>query len=127
MHSLEMRTEMGIVTLGPWPSKFIFQNHSELHQTRGVYIVPLKSNESAIDSITLLHDGILFQITAPAMTNGINPPRLDTLMKPGVFVNFVTSNPKRMCSSFGPLKPRHMIISQNKISTERGKAYASLR
>ena len=94
MRNLETDKDMGIVTLGPWPTKYVFQNHSEIQTVRDVYNVPMKSNEPAIDSI-VPYDGILFQITAAEATHGINRPRLDTLMKSGIFRDYYNRNPKK--------------------------------
>jgi hypothetical protein len=94
MRNLETGKDMGIVTLGPWPIKFVFQNHSEIQTVRDVYNVPMKSNEPAIDSI-IPYDGNLFQITAAEAIHGINRPRLDTLMKSGIFQDYYNRNPKK--------------------------------
>ena len=94
MRKLGSGKNMGIVTLGPWPTKFVFQNHSDVQTVRDIYNVPVKSNEPSIDSI-VPYDGILFQITAAEASHGINRPRLDTLMKSGVFQDYYNGNPKK--------------------------------
>ena len=94
MKNLESGKDLGVVLLGPWPTKNIYESHAQLDPAKGVYNVPLKSNEPAIDSVAP-YDGYAFQITSAAHQHGINRPKLDDLIKTGVFDDYKRRNSKK--------------------------------
>jgi hypothetical protein len=87
MKNLDNGKSMGSVKLGPWKTKNLYQNHSQLRDAKGVINIPLKGGEAAVDYLVPF-DGCCFQI-AVSGKQGINRPGLDTLIKTGVFNNFV--------------------------------------
>ena len=58
--------------------------------------IPLKGNEAAVDCLAP-YDGICFQITIAA-SHGINRPKLDMLVKTGIFNGFKIRHPRRNIS-----------------------------
>jgi len=73
MKNLETDKKLGTVRLGPWKTKNIYERHSSICQDKGVYNVPMKSNEASVDSI-VPSEGYMFQITTSAHGHGINRP-----------------------------------------------------
>jgi hypothetical protein len=90
-------TELGAVRLGPWKIKNMYESQSLIDQRPGVYNVPVRKNESAIDSI-VPWDGFCFQITTAGERHGINRAGFDKLIKSKAldrFINGGKNNAKR--------------------------------
>ena len=94
MKNLETGKDLGVLLLGPWPTKNIYESHAQLDAAKGVYNVPLKSNEPAIDSVAP-YDGYAFQITSATHQHGINRPKLNDLIKTKIFEDYKRRNPKK--------------------------------
>jgi len=99
MKNLETDKKLGTVRLGPWKTKNIYERHSSICQDKGVYNVPMKSNEASVDSI-VPSEGYMFQITTSAHGHGINRPGIDQLMKSNPFSEFNRSKGKKKKLSF---------------------------
>jgi hypothetical protein len=93
MKNLDTGKSMGSVRLGPWKTKNLYQNHTQLQNGKGIYNVPLKGNEAAVDSL-VPYDGYCFQITI-GEKHGINRPALDTLIATSIFQDFLKRKPRR--------------------------------
>ena len=92
MKNLETQKFVGSTfRLGPWKSKHIYQNHSEISLAEGVYNVPAKRNEVSIDAI-VPSEGYLFQVMTSPGGHGINRLGLDTLMKSNPFRDFTRNH-----------------------------------
>jgi hypothetical protein len=94
MKNLETGKNLGVVLLGPWRTKNIYESHAQLDPAKGMYNVPLKSHEPAIDSV-VLYNGYAFQITSAAHQHGINRPKLDDLINTKGFEDYKCRNAKK--------------------------------
>ena len=86
MRDLETGKEMGKTRLGPWRTKNVYFNHSQVKPDKDVYNLPHKREEGAIDSL-VPYDGYCFQVTV-SDRHGINRPALDALMQKNIFADF---------------------------------------
>lgn len=95
MRNLETGKALGNVRLGPWRTRNVYMNYSSIDSVnRGVYNVPHRGNEAAIDSLVPF-EGKCFQVTV-SEEHGINRPGFDALMNTGIFYDFLKRNPGKM-------------------------------
>lgn len=93
MRNLETGKELGTTRPGPWNIKNVYLNHSQLKAEEGIYNVPHKGNETAVDSL-VPSEGYCFQITT-GESHGINRPGFDALIKTKIFEGYINGKPNK--------------------------------
>jgi hypothetical protein len=89
---LETGKEMGTKTFGPWKTKHLYHNISEVNDGIDVYNMPHKGNETSVDAVVPWR-GLCFKV-ATSGKHGIHRPGFVELFDTHIFDDFKERNPK---------------------------------
>lgn len=125
MKNLESGQHFGNVRLGPWKTRNVYMSHSDIDFiNRGVYNVPHKGNEAAVDSL-VPYDGKCFQVTV-SEEHGINRPGFEALINTGAFDDFLKRNPGKKIQFIWMIEASQFdSFSKQNFHGKRKKAYAA--